>query len=150
GDDLDRALGMIASAKRPFILAGRGAIAPAAREAILKLAKRIEAPVATTLKASGLFWGEQFDLGVLGTLGRPVALETIAKSDCVIAFGASLTAYTLGGGHGSDGSLLAGKRVIQILGDALEDERRTDHDILLVADPALMAERIIEALDLAE
>ncbi len=150
GDDLDRALGVIASAKRPFILAGRGAIAPEAREAILKLAKRIEAPVATTLKASGLFHGQQFNLGVLGTLSRPVALDTIGRSDCVIAFCASLTRYTLGGGHGRPGSLLAGKRVIQILGDPREDERRTDHDSLLIADPALMAERIIEALDLAE
>ncbi len=150
GDDLDRALGMIASAKRPFILAGRGAIAPGAREAILKLAKRIEAPVATTLKASGLFCGEQFNLGVMGTLSRPVALNAIAKSDCVIAFGASLTAYTLGGGHGSSGNLLAGKRVVQIMGDSREDTRRTDHEILLIADLALMAERIIQALDLAE
>lgn len=149
-DDLDRALGMIASAKRPFILAGRGAIAPQAREAILKLARRIDAPVATTLKASGLFHGEPFNLGVLGTLSRPVALESIAKSDCVIAFCANLTQYTLGGGHGRGGNLLAGKRVIQILGDPREDERRTDHDVLLVADPALMAQRMIEALDLAE
>lgn len=150
GDDLDRALGMIASAKRPFILAGRGAIAPQAREAIVKLAKRLDAPLATTLKASGLFHGEPFNLGVLGTLGRAVALETIAKSDCVMAFGASLTQYTLGGGHGRGGSLLAGKRVIQVLGDAREDERRTEPDVLLVADPALMAQRIFEALDLAE
>ncbi|MGB3866154.1 MAG: thiamine pyrophosphate-binding protein [Xanthobacteraceae bacterium] len=150
GEDLDRALGMIASAKRPFILAGRGAIAPEARDAILTLAKRIEAPVATTLKASGLFSGEPFNLGVLGTLSRPAALDAISRSDCVIAFGASLTSYTLGGGHGHDGRLLTGKRVIQIMGDARENERRTEHDILLIADPALMANRIVEELDRAE
>ena len=150
GEDLDRALGMIASAKRPFILAGRGAIAPEARDAILALAKRIEAPVAVTLKASGLFSGEQFNLGVLGTLSRPAALDAITKSDCIIAFGASLTTYTLGGGRSRGRSLLTGKRVIQIMGDAREDERRTDHDILLIADPALMAKRIVEELDRAE
>lgn len=150
GADFDRALGMIASAKRPLIIAGRGAIAPEARDAILKLAKRIEAPVATTLKASGLFSGEPFNLGVLGTLSRPAALDAVAKSDCVIAFCASLTSYTLGGGHGHDGRLLTGKRVIQIMGDAQENERRTEHDILLIADPALMAERIVEELDGAE
>lgn len=148
GDDLDLALGIIASAKRPCILAGRGAIAADAREAILKMAERIEAPVATTLLASGLFHGEPFNLGVLGTLSRPVALDTIAKSDCVIAFGASLTIFTLGGGR--VGGLLSGKRVVQILGDWSENERRTDHDVLLIADPALMANAIVEALDLAE
>lgn len=148
---LERALGMIASARRPLIVAGRGAIAPAARAALLKLARRIEAPLATTLKASGLFHGEPFDLGVLGTLSRAVALDTVAKSDCVIAFGASLTQYTLGGGtQFGSGRLLEGKRVIQVLADAHDNPRRTEHDVLLVADPALMAEHIVAALDAAE
>lgn len=145
GDELDQALGMIGSAKRPLILAGRGAIAPEARDAILKLAARIEAPVATTLKASGLFHGQPFNLGVIGTLARPVALETLAKSDCIIAFGASLSRLTT-----DAGKLLEGKRVIQILADPLENDRRTDPGMLLIADPVFMAEKIVEVLDLAE
>lgn len=145
GDDLDEALGMIASAKRPLILAGRGAIAPAARDAILALARRIEAPVATTLKASGLFHDADFNLGVLGTLARPACLDAIMRCDCVIAFGASLSRLTTEGGK-----LLQGKRVIQILADPAENDRRTDPGILLIADPVLMAGKIVEMLDLAE
>lgn len=141
----DEALGMIASARRPMILAGRGAIAAEAKDAIVMLAQRIQAPLATTLKASGLFHGAEFDLGILGTLARPVCLETVTRSDCVIAFGASLSRLTTDGGK-----LLAGKRVIQILADPLENDRRTDHDVLLIADPAEMARKIVEVLDMAE
>jgi acetolactate synthase-1/2/3 large subunit len=121
GEQLDEALGIIASAKRPMILAGRGATAPEARDAILRLAARLEAPVATTLKASGLFHGSPFNLGVIGTLARPVAIETVIKSDCIIAFGASLSKLTTDGGK-----LLEGKRVVQILADSIENDRQTD------------------------
>ena len=58
GQALEEAVGMLASARRPLILAGRGAIDPGARSALLELAARIEAPVSTTLKAQGLFHGE--------------------------------------------------------------------------------------------
>lgn len=145
GDDLDEALGMIASAKRPFIIAGRGAIAPDAREAIVRLAHRLEAPLATSLKAAGLFAGEEFNLGVLGSVGRAVVIDAVMKSDCVIAFGASLNFMTT-----ESGKLLAGKRVIQILAYAKEDERRADHGMLLIGDAAAMADRIVETMDLAE
>ena len=144
-DDLDEALGMIASAKRPFIVAGRGAISPQAREAILRLARRLEAPVATTLKAKGLFANEEFNLGILGTVGRDVVIREVMKSDCIIAFGASLGFLTT-----DYGSLVRGKRVVQVMADTIASDRRIDHGILLVADPALMADRIIEVLDLAE
>ena len=44
GDALNEAIGILAAARRPLILAGRGAVH--AREALLKLADRIGAPVA--------------------------------------------------------------------------------------------------------
>jgi len=144
-DDFAEALGMIASAKRPFIIAGRGAIALEAREAILRLARRLEAPLATSLKAAGLFAGEEFNLGVLGTVGREVVIDAVMKSDCIIAFGASLNFMTT-----DDGALVSGKRVVQVLADPAESDRRPDRGIFLVADPAAMAERMIETLDIAE
>lgn len=104
----------------------------------------MEAPVATTLKANGLFAGEAFNLGVLGTVGRNVVINEAMKADCIIAFGASLGFLTT-----DSGSLIAGKRVVQVMADTIASDRRIDHGILLVADPALMAEKIIEVLDLA-
>lgn len=145
------ALDIIASAKRPLIIAGRGAIGPEARSAILRLAKRIDAPIATTLRAVGLFNDYPFAIGVFGTLSRPVALDVMGRSDCAITFGASLTNLTLGGDrHGRRGNLLDGMRVVQILTDAQDNERSTEHEVRLIADPALAVGKIIATLDAAE
>src|SRR5438477_9618919 len=94
-EDLDDAIGIIAAAKRPIIVAGRGATSPEARDSILKLAARMQAPVATTLKAKDLFHGEPFNLGIFGTVSSPAAVETIMESDCILAFGSSLNTKTV-------------------------------------------------------
>ena len=49
GEALDNAIGMIASARRPLILAGSGAVD--AHDQLVKLADRLQAPLATTLQA---------------------------------------------------------------------------------------------------
>lgn len=143
GDPFDEALGMIASARRPVILAGRGAIH--ARDEILALAARLQAPVATTLKASGLFHGAPFDLGVFGGLSRPATVDKILEADCVVAFGASLSRQTI-----ENGAYVKGKRVVQVLADPLENDRRTEPTVLLIGDPATTAVRMVEVLDEAE
>ena len=94
GEAFDNAVGIIAAARRPVVLAGRGAIGREAREALVRLAERIGAPMATTLRAKGLFRGEAFDLGVFGTLSTPPAAEAIQGADCLVAFGAGLNIFT--------------------------------------------------------
>ncbi len=140
GGMFDEALGMIASARRPVILAGRGAIH--ARAELLALAARLQAPVATTLKASGLFHGAPFDIGIFGGLSRPTAVDKILEADCILAFGASLSRQTT-----EAGSFLRGKRVVQVLADPLENDRRTEPTVLLIGDPAATAARMIDILD---
>lgn len=145
GEDFDEAMGMIASARRPLILAGRGATDAQSKAAILDLARRLQAPVATTLKAAGLFHGEAFNLGIFGTLSTPVAVDAILQSDCIIGFGASFSRHTT-----ASDSYLQDRRVVQVLGDMRENCRRTDAGMLLLGDPALTARRMIEVLDEAE
>ena len=142
---VEEAAGMLASARRPLILAGRGAISDVAKAAILALARRIEAPVATTLKAQGLFQGEAFNLGICGGLSHPAATDAIMKSDCILAFGASLSKHTT-----ENGSYLEGKRVIQILPDAIENPRMVPPTLRLIGDAALTAQAIVDLLDMAE
>lgn len=142
---LEEAVGMLASAKRPLILAGRAAIGPEAREALVALAHRIEAPLATTLKAQGLFNGEAFDLGVAGNLSHPTATEVIMQSDCILAFGASLSKYTT-----ENGAYTRGKRVVQILPDTIETPRMDEPTIRLIGDIAGTALAMIDLLDMAE
>ncbi len=106
---LDAAVGIIASAKRPLVLAGEGAASPEGREALVRLANRIGAPLATTLRARDLFRGDPHNLGIFGTLSHEVAMDTIDQADCVIAFGASLNNWTT-----AEGSGLQGKRVVHV------------------------------------
>ena len=107
GNILDQAIGMIASARRPLILAGGGAVT--AREQLIKLADRLEAPLATTLKAKGLFNGHPYNIDIFGTLSTPAAYELIAQSDCIVCFGTSLHDFTT-----DRGKLMKGKRIVQV------------------------------------
>ncbi|MFI5612013.1 thiamine pyrophosphate-binding protein [Amycolatopsis sp. NPDC051903] len=107
--DLDAALGLIAAANRPIVLAGRGAVESGAREALVDLAGVLAAPVAASVLAKDLFRGQPGDLGICGTLAHGPASAALAESDCVIAFGASLNVYT-----SLRGELFAGKKIVQI------------------------------------
>ncbi len=143
GDELDNAIGIIASARKPVILAGRGAIH--ARQALARLAERIGAPLATTLKARELFKGEPFNLGIFGTLSSPVAADEIIAADCIIAFGAGLNRYTT-----SDGAFLKGKRIIQCDVSPATLGRHQAVDAAVIGDTEAVAEAMCELLDLAE
>ena len=144
-EDLDNAIGIIAAARRPVILAGRGAISPEARTALIKLAARIEAPLITTLKAKDLFRGEAFNLGICGTVSTDAAVEEMMACDCLIAFGASLNKYTL-----SHGAFAKNRRIVQVNLEATEVGKNLAVDAGLIGDPAGVADLIIHWLDEAE
>lgn len=143
GDDLDEAIGMIASARRPIILAGIGAKDAVAQ--ITALAERLEAPLATTLKAKGMFNDHPYNIGLFGTLSTAAAYDAIGKADCIVAFGASLHHFTT-----DKGALMKGKRVVQINNTVTEVARNYHPDAALVADAGLTADNILWWLDEAE
>lgn len=142
---LDDAVGLVASASRPIVLAGRGAISPAARSALIGLADRIDAPLATTLKAKDLFRDHPHDLGVFGTLSSSIAAETIAASDCILAFGASLNGWTT-----ASGGYTQKRRIMHCDVSLSRIGRFTPVDAAVVGDAATTAETIVEWLDEGE
>ena len=81
-------------AQRPLILGGRGAVIADAEAALVGLAERAGALLATSVCGHGLFSGNPWSLGISGGFSSPIADELIAQSDCILAFGASLTAWT--------------------------------------------------------
>ncbi|MEP2920593.1 thiamine pyrophosphate-binding protein [Sulfitobacter sp.] len=143
GDVLDNAIGMIASARRPLILAGGGAVA--ARDVLVRLADRLEAPLATTLQAKGLFKNHPFNIDIFGTLSTPAAYDLIAQSDCIICFGTALHDFTT-----DRGKLMKDKRVVQIDTDPTAIGGGLHPDAALVADAGAAAETILFWLDEAE
>jgi thiamine pyrophosphate-dependent acetolactate synthase large subunit-like protein len=81
-------------AKRPLILGGRGAVISGAEDDLVALADRVGALLATSVCGHGLFSGNPWSVGISGGFSSPVADELIPESDCIVAFGASLTQWT--------------------------------------------------------
>ncbi len=94
-----RLVEMIGAAKRPIIIAGRGAKLSKARDEIEALADHAGALVATSLQAKGFFHGNPFDLDIAGSYAHDFAREMFAEADLVIGFGVGLGAYTTESGY---------------------------------------------------
>jgi thiamine pyrophosphate-dependent acetolactate synthase large subunit-like protein len=99
---------LLAVAKRPVFIAGRGARNAAGD--LAGLAMRSGALLATSAVARGLFHGREFSLDVSGGFATPAAAGLIAGADLVIAWGCSLSMWTT-----RHGSLIGnGATVIQV------------------------------------
>lgn len=142
---LDVAVGILASASRPIVLAGRGAVVADAHDALVALAGRLGAPLATSVLGTGYFADDPGNLGLFGTLTHAGAQEALASADCVISFGASLNRHTT-----DQGRLLAGKRVIQCDVDGAMIGSTVPIDAGVVGDARRVAETIVEWLDAAD
>ena len=126
----------IGAARRPLILAGRGAVIARARGELERLGDSIGALFATSAVANGLFWGNPWSLGISGGFASPGAAKLIPQADLVLAFGASLNMWTTRQGHmlspnaivvqidDEPGALGSHHRVdVPVLGDVAETAR---------------------------
>jgi acetolactate synthase-1/2/3 large subunit len=131
--------GLLRSAERPILIGGRGALASGAAPVIATLAGATGALLANTLPARGLFDADPFSLGVAGGYKLPDLAPIFGAADLVVAFGASLGTFALGGGK-----LFPGARVVKI---GLESEGLVNGlrsgDVHLVADARLAAEALL-------
>ena len=92
--EIRRAVDLIASSKRPAIIAGRGAVRSNAREPLENLAEQIGALLATTAQAKGLFAGNPFYVGSSGGFAWELGERLLSRADLILAFGASLNHWT--------------------------------------------------------
>jgi acetolactate synthase-1/2/3 large subunit len=92
---LDRLAADLAGAKRPLLLAGRGAWLSGAEDELGELAEATGALTATTALGRNLFPESDYDLGVAGGFGAPAAMERIREADVAVVVGASLNQFTM-------------------------------------------------------
>ena len=86
--DLQRAMEMIAAAKRPVILAGRGVLLSNAMPQLREFAERAQIPVAMTLLGLGSFPASHpLALGMMGMHGESWTNHAIQEADLLLAFG---------------------------------------------------------------
>lgn len=138
---LDAALGVLASADRPLVLAGRGAVLAGAGPALVELADALGAPLATTASAKDMFRGHPYDLGIMGDSGLPWATEVMARADCIAAFGAGLNHWTT-----ARGDLVAGRSVVHCDVEAANLGRFVPYDVAVRADAGATAVAMTERL----
>lgn len=92
--DLTTALELLAEARRPLLIAGRGAWLDDAAAPLQALADRLGALTATTALAAGLFGDSPHDLGIAGGFGSDEAAAVMREADVVVVAGASLSQFT--------------------------------------------------------
>ncbi|MET2011980.1 thiamine pyrophosphate-binding protein [Microbacterium chocolatum] len=85
----------LAGARRPLLLAGRGAWLAGAGAALGEIADLTGALTASSALGRGIFPRGEFDLGVTGGFGAEGAMDLVAQADVAVVFGASLNPFTM-------------------------------------------------------
>ncbi len=136
---IEEVAALFAAARRPVIIAGRGAVLAGAREPLERLGDAIGAVLATSAMGHGLFAGSPWAVGISGGFASPLAARLVGESDLVLAFGAALTRWTT-----KDGALIApDAKVVQVDLDA--DAAHRPVDVAVLGDAAATAEALLAA-----
>jgi thiamine pyrophosphate-dependent acetolactate synthase large subunit-like protein len=141
------AVGLIAASERPVVLAGRGAaLSPGARDALVDLADRTGALLATSAVGNGIFAGDPYEVGISGGFSSPLARDLLGRADLVLAFGASLNRWTMSHGH----LYPEDARFLQVDLDAEALGALYPVEVGVVGDVAATARAVVEELDRRE
>jgi thiamine pyrophosphate-dependent acetolactate synthase large subunit-like protein len=138
-----RIAAILADARRPAIVAGRGAVLSDAGPALRRLGELTGAVLATSAVANGLFAGDPYDLGIAGGFATPTATRLLRDADVVLAVGASLNAWTTR--HGT--MFAPDAQVIQVDVDAEAIGAHRPVDVGAIGDARLTAEALVAALE---
>nr|WP_042178347.1 thiamine pyrophosphate-binding protein [Kibdelosporangium sp. MJ126-NF4]CEL13129.1 TPP-requiring enzyme co-localized with fatty acid metabolic genes [Kibdelosporangium sp. MJ126-NF4]CTQ98818.1 TPP-requiring enzyme co-localized with fatty acid metabolic genes [Kibdelosporangium sp. MJ126-NF4] len=132
---------LLATARRPVFVAGRGARHAAAD--LAELASRCGALLATSAVANGLFPGNPWSLGISGGFATPLAVELISGADLIVGWGCALNMWTTRHGTliGSDARVAQ----VDIDPDAIGLHRPVD--VGLVGDTRAVAKALLAAVE---
>src|SRR5918999_4220835 len=134
---------LLQGARRPVLLAGRGAVLAGAGDALDRLAERTGALLATSAMGHGLFAGHPWNLGISGGFASPLALELLPQADAIVAFGAQLTRWTTRQG----GLIGAGARVAQVDVELEALGANAPVEVAVLGDARATAEAVLAELE---
>ena len=142
-NDIRRLVEAMWRAKRPLILAGRGAVVSDAEKPLIALADQLGALLATSICGHGLFADNPWSVGISGGFSSPVADELISESDFILGFGVSFTQWTT-----KKGKLIArGATVAQIDIEAPKLGYQMPVQFAVLGDAKATAEALLAELD---
>lgn len=95
--EIDEAVAVLASAKRPLLIAGGGVHYSQAREALAEFAEGTGIPVAETFGGKGSALNDaDWVLGGIGLEGNPATNRLVAQADVILSVGTRLTDFATG------------------------------------------------------
>lgn len=140
-EDVEAVVAALRVARRPVILAGRGAVLSEAKESLETLAETLRIPLLTTLRARGLFAGHTHAVGMVGGFPDGTANEALQRADLVLAFGTSLSDQTT-----RSGALVEDRDVVLFDLEPAASAARVRHARLVVADARAASEALLDAI----
>jgi thiamine pyrophosphate-dependent acetolactate synthase large subunit-like protein len=139
---VDEAVAALVRARRPLIIAGRGARNAGAGEPLEQLAEMLGALLATSAVGNGLFSKNGWALGISGGFASPTAAELIGQADVVLGAGAALNMWTTRHGrllnphatviqidHDADAIGAHERADVAVIGDVAEAARAMVHEV---------------------
>ncbi len=139
---IDAAAAVLRGCRKPLFVCGLGAHRAGAREAIERLADRLGAVLATSLKAKDMFHGNPWSVGILGSFSHSAGRRLMQEADCVVVFGASFNQRTTSAG----GALPQGAPIIHVDRIRSHIGRWGPADVAVVGDARSVAEQLADAL----
>ncbi len=137
---LEQASQLIAEAHRPLIYCGGGVIRSGAGDALLALADRVDAPVASTLMGLGALPAtHERMLGMLGMHGTHAANIAMQRCDLLIAVGVRFSDRALG----SADTFAPGAKVLHIDIDRAEINKNVSTTLHITGDARIVLELLL-------
>lgn len=130
-EDIEKAVKMISSAKKPYIFVGGGAVISDADAELLEFVKKVDAPVCDTLMGKGAFDGTN-DLytGMLGMHGTKTSNFGVSECDLLIAVGTRFSDRVLGNAK----KFARHAKILQFDVDAAEINKNIRVDACVIGD----------------
>ena len=93
-EELQKAAELLASAKRPVIMAGRGVKDSEAYDSVREIAEHLTAPVATSYLHNDAFpYDHELAVGPIGYMGSKAAMNLLSEADVVLALGTRISVF---------------------------------------------------------
>lgn len=141
---VERAVDMLLSARKPVIYVGGGVISANAAENLTKLAQQLTLPVTTTLMGLGAFpEDEPYSLGLLGMHGTYYANMAVTNTDLLVAVGARFDDRVTG----KIATFAPHARIIHVDVDPTSIKKNVRVDLPIVGDVQDVLGKIIKELD---
>ncbi len=129
--DIDDALALIASSKKPYLYVGGGAVISGASEELVRFAETIGAPVCDSLMGKGAFPGDHpLYTGMIGMHGTKASNFGVSSCDLLIALGARFSDRVIG----NPATFARDARILHIDIDAAEINKNIHSDHYIVGD----------------